>query len=152
VIKASSGLSDEEIEKMVQDAEANSAEDKKFEELVTARNSADGLVHATKKTLEEAGDKASDEEKEAITAAIAAVEEAIQSDDLEVIEAKTKELSEASTGLAQKMYEEAEAASAAAAGAEGAADGAGAAQDDAVDAEFEEVNEEAKEEVEEEEK
>jgi molecular chaperone DnaK len=147
VIKASSGLSDEEIEQMVQDAEANSAEDKKFEELVAARNTADGLVHATKKTLEEAGDKATDEEKEAINNAIAAVEEAIKSDDLAEIEAKTKDLTDASTGLAQKMYAEAEAAGAAAgAGGEGATDEASAAQDDAVDAEFEEVNEEAKEE------
>ena len=101
VIKASSGLSDEEIEKMIKDAEANSAEDKKFETLITARNSADGLVHATKKTLEEAGDKATDEEKDAINAAITSVEEAIKADDLEQIEKATKELTEASSGLAE---------------------------------------------------
>ncbi len=71
VIKASSGLSDEEIEKMIKDAEANSADDKKFEEMVMVRNTADGMIHATKKTVEEAGDKATDEEKEAINTAIA---------------------------------------------------------------------------------
>ncbi|HAO87870.1 MAG TPA: molecular chaperone DnaK, partial [Gammaproteobacteria bacterium] len=81
VIKASSGLSDEEIDKMVKDAEAHSADDKKFEVLITARNTADGLIHATKKTLEEAGDKASDEEKDAINNAITALEEALKSDD-----------------------------------------------------------------------
>ncbi|HIN90840.1 MAG TPA: molecular chaperone DnaK, partial [Porticoccaceae bacterium] len=82
IIKASSGLSDEEIEQMIKDAEANVAEDKKFEELITARNSADALVHATKKTLEEAGDKVTDEEKDAINTAVTAVEEAIKGDDL----------------------------------------------------------------------
>jgi molecular chaperone DnaK len=141
VIKASSGLSDEEIEKMIKDAEANSAEDKKFETLITARNSADGLVHATKKTLEEAGDKATDEEKDAINAAITSVEEAIKADDLEQIEKATKELTEASSGLAEKMYAEQ-----AAAGADGsnAGEGAEPADDEAVDAEFEEVKEDEK--------
>ena len=89
VIKASSGLSDEEIDQMIKDAEAHSADDKKFEELITARNTADGLVHATKKTLEEAGDKATDEEKDAINNAITALEEALKGDDLAEIEAKT---------------------------------------------------------------
>ena len=136
VIKASSGLSDEEIDQMVKDAEAHAADDKKFEELITARNTADGLVHATKKTLEEAGDKATDEEKVAINAAISAVEEVIKSDDLAEIEAKTKDLTEVSTTLAQKLYAEAEASP------EGEAAG-GSSHDDAVDAEFEEVEEEA---------
>jgi molecular chaperone DnaK len=148
IIKASSGLSDEEIDQMIKDAEANAAEDKKFEELITARNTADGLVHATKKTLEEAGDKATDEEKEAINTAVTAVEEAIKGEDLADIEAKTKELSDASTGLAQKMYAEQQAETE---GAEGAADAAsGSTNDDAVDAEFEEVDEEAEKETEEE--
>ena len=151
VIKASSGLSDEEIDQMVKDAEAHAADDKKFEELISARNTADGLVHATKKTLEEAGDKATDEEKAAINAAIAGVEEVIQSDDLAEIEAKTKDLTDASTTLAQKLYAEAEAQG----GSESEA-AAGSAHDDAVDAEFEEVEEEASadapEEVKEEEK
>ncbi len=144
VIKASSGLTDEEIEAMVKDAEAHSADDKKFEELITARNTADGLVHATKKTLEEAGDKATDEEKEAINSAISDLEEAIKSDDLAEIEAKTKALTEASGGLAQKMYAEAQ-ADGAAAGAEASDASAEAGGDDeAVDAEFEEVKEEDK--------
>jgi molecular chaperone DnaK len=141
VIKASSGLSDEEIDQMIKDAEAHSADDKKFEELITARNTADGLVHATKKTLNEAGDKASDEEKDAINNAISALEEALKGDDIAEIEAKTKDLTDASTNLAQKLYAEQQAAGAEA-GAE-ASDAAGGA-DDAVDAEFEEVKEEDK--------
>jgi molecular chaperone DnaK len=141
VIKASSGLSDEEIDQMIKDAEAHSADDKKFEELITARNTADGLVHATKKTLTEAGDKASDEEKDAINNAISALEEALKGDDIAEIEAKTKDLTDASTNLAQKLYAEQQAAGAEA-GAE-ASDAAGGA-DDAVDAEFEEVKEEDK--------
>lgn len=140
VIKASSGLSDEEIEQMVKDAEAHSADDKKFEEMVTVRNTADGMIHATKKTLEEAGDKASDEEKEAINTAIAELEEALKGDDKDAIEAKTTALTEASSALAQKMY--AEQAAAGEAGGEAADDAGGA--DDAVDAEFEEVKDEDK--------
>jgi molecular chaperone DnaK len=135
VIKASSGLSDEEIEQMVQDAEANAEADKKFEEMIQVRNTADGMVHATKKTLEEAGDKATEEEKTAIEAAITEVEEALKGDDKEVIEAATTKLTEASSGLAQRMYAEQ-----AAAGEQGAEQAEGAAQDDdVVDAEFEEV-------------
>lgn len=143
VIKASSGLSDEEIDKMVKDAEAHSADDKKFEVLITARNTADGLIHATKKTLEEAGDKASDEEKDAINNAITALEEALKSDDKDDIEVKTKDLTDASSNLAQKLY--AEQAAGAEAGSAGAAgDSAEAGADEAVDAEFEEVKEEHK--------
>jgi molecular chaperone DnaK len=143
VIKASSGLSDEEIEAMIKDAEAHSADDKKFEELITARNTADGLVHATKKTLDEAGDKATEEEKEAINKAIEELEAAIKSDDLAEIEAKTKALTEASGSLAQKMYADApSAADDAASAADDASDSKG--NDDAVDAEFEEVKEEDK--------
>ena len=141
VIKASSGLSDEEIDQMVKDAEAHSADDKKFEELITARNTADGLIHATKKTLEEAGDKATDEEKDAINNAVSALEEAVKSDDLAEIEAKTKDLTDASTGLAQKLYAE-QAQAEGAAGAEAEAGEAGqSTNEDAVDAEFEEVEE-----------
>jgi molecular chaperone DnaK len=138
VIKASSGLSDEEIDQMIKDAEANSADDKKFEEMVTVRNTADGMIHATKKTVEEAGDKATGEEKEAINTAIAELEEALKGDDKDAIEAKTTALTEASSALAQKMYADA----AAAEGAENAADAGG--EDDAVDAEFEEVKDEEK--------
>ena len=134
VIKASSGLSDEEIDAMVADAEANAAEDAKFEELVQARNTADGLAHAAKKTLEEAGDKASDEEKSAIEAAITKVEEVVQGDDKEAIDAAAKELSEASATLAQKLYAEQQAE-------EGQGEAAEQPADDAMDAEFEEVDE-----------
>ncbi|GAB5498503.1 MAG: molecular chaperone DnaK [Pseudohongiellaceae bacterium] len=144
VIKASSGLSDEEIEAMVKDAEAHSADDKKFEELITARNTADGLVHATKKTLEEAGDKASDDEKESIKKAIEELEEAIKANDLEQIEAKTKALTEASGSLAQKMHADQAQAGAEAGGAEAGEGGEQSENDDAVDAEFEEVKEEDK--------
>lgn len=135
IIKASSGLSDEEIEKMVKDAEAHAADDKKFEQLVTVRNTADGLVHATRKTLEEAGDKVDAAEKEKIEAAVLAVEEAIKTGDIEQIEAKTKELTEVSSGLAEKMYAEKQAG----ANAAGADSAQSAENDDAVDAEFEEV-------------
>lgn len=140
VIKASSGLSDDEIENMVNDAEANAAEDQKFEELVQARNAADGLAHTAKKTLEEAGDKASDEEKSAIEAAIAEVEEAVKGDDKEAMDTAANKLSEVSSTLAQKLYAE-QAAEGQTESPEGAADDAGGA-DDAVDAEFEEVKEE----------
>ena len=135
IIKASSGLSDEEIDAMVKDAEANAAEDHKFEEMVQARNTADGLAHSAKKTLEEAGDKASDEEKAAIEAAIKQVEEAVQGGDKEAIDEAAKVLSEASSGLAQKMYAEQAKASERPAGDESAGD-------DAMDAEFEEVKNE----------
>ncbi len=141
-IKASSGLTDDEIEKMVRDAEAHSAEDKKFEELITARNTADGLIHATRKTVQEAGDKASDEEKAAIESAIEKLEEAIKSDDLEAIEEGAKALTEASTPVVQKMYaEQAAQADDTAGEAESEPEKAG---DEAVDAEFEEVKEEEK--------
>ncbi|MDG2175342.1 MAG: molecular chaperone DnaK [Gammaproteobacteria bacterium] len=140
VIKASSGLSDEEVEKMVQDAESHVEEDKKFEELINARNQADGLVHATRKTLTEAEDKVEGDEKEQIETAITALEEALKGDDLAEIEAKTKELTDASTGLVQRMYAEAQAA---AEGEEATAE-PDAGPDDAVDAEFEEVKEDEK--------
>ena len=138
IIKASSGLSDEEIDAMVKDAEANAADDQKFEELVQARNTADGLAHAAKKTLEEAGDKASDEEKAAIEAGIKQVEEAVQGDDKDAIDEAAKVLSEASAGLAQKLYaEQAEA------GEQGEqSEGQQAPGDDAMDAEIEEVKDE----------
>lgn len=140
VIKASGGLSDEEIERMVKDAEAHAADDKKFEELVTARNTADGLIHATRKTLTDAADKVEADEKEKIESAITALEDALKTGDLEQIEAKTKELTEASSGLAQKMYAEQGGAAGAADAAEDAASGSeSGGSDDAVDAEFEEV-------------
>ena len=142
VIKASSGLSDEEIENMVNDAEANAAEDQKFEELVQARNTADGLAHAAKKTLEEAGDKASDEEKEAIESAIKEVEEAVKGDDKDAMDAAASKLTEVSSALAQKLYAE-QAAEAQAESPDGAAEDSGGSED-VVDAEFEEVKEDDK--------
>ena len=135
VIKASSGLSDDEIEKMVRDAEANAEADRKFEELVQVRNTADGLIHATKKTLQEAGDKATADEKTKIEAAIKDLEEALKGDNKDVIEAKTNALTEASSALAQKLYAE-QAQQGQAAGADA---GQQAKDDDVVDAEFEEV-------------
>ncbi|MDT8398481.1 MAG: molecular chaperone DnaK [Pseudomonadales bacterium] len=144
VIKASSGLTDEEIQKMVGDAEAHAAEDKKFEELITARNTADGLVHATRKTLAEAGDKVEAGEKEKIEAAMTALEEAIKADDLEAIKAGTKELSDASGAMAQRMYAEKEQAGGEAGGAQAEASAQGERHDDAVDAEFEEVKDDNK--------
>ena len=135
IIKASSGLSDEEIEKMVKDAEAHSEEDKKFEEMVGLRNQADGLIHGARKAVADAGDKASEEEKEAIETACKDLEESLQTDDKESIEAKIQTLSEASASLAQKMYAEQ------AQGAEGEGAAEDSAGDDAVDAEFEEVKE-----------
>ncbi len=140
-IKASSGLSDEEIDQMVADAEAHADEDKKFEELVQTRNQADHLVHATRKTLDEAGDKATDEEKESITKAVEELEEAAKGSDKDDIEAKIKALSEVSAPLAQKLYAEQAQQAEGAAGAEG---GEQAAGDDVVDAEFEEVDDDKK--------
>jgi len=134
VIKANSGLSEEEIEQMVRDAEANAEEDRKFEELATARNQGDQLVHATRKMLVEAGDKASDDDKAAIEKALGELELAIKGDDKAEIEAKIAAVSQASTPVAQKMYAEQPQ------GAEGQpADEQTQPGDDVVDAEFEEV-------------
>ncbi|WP_041523694.1 molecular chaperone DnaK [Gilvimarinus agarilyticus] len=140
VIKASSGLSDDEIDQMVQDAEANAEADKKFEQRVTTRNTLEGLIHATQKTLTEAGDKATAEEKSAIESAIAEAEEAVKGDDVEAMEAATTKLTEASGSLAQKMYAEQQGE----AGAEQQAGDSQQADDGVVDAEFEEVKEDDK--------
>ena len=142
-ITASGGLSDKDIENMVADAEANAETDAKFEELIASRNTCDGLVHAAKKTVEEAAEHASDEEKAAIEAAISEAGEALKADDKEAIDAAATKLTEATGPVAQKMYE------AQAAAAEGEAAGAGAEQaepagDDVVDAEFEEVKDDNK--------
>lgn len=133
VIKANSGLSEEEIQQMVRDAEANAEEDRKFEELAGARNQGDALVHATRKMITEAGDKATAEEKTAIEKAVGELEVAVKGDDKAEIEAKMNALSQASAPLAQKMYAEQAKAG------EGAPAGDDKAADDAVDAEFEEV-------------
>ena len=147
VIKASSGLSDGEIQQMVQDAEAHAAEDEKFAEMVSLRNQADGLVHAARKAVQDAGDKASEADKEAIESAAQGLEEALKQEDKAEIEAKIQALSEASAQLAQKMYAEQAQNAADAGGGDGdGADGAdGAAKGgDTVDAEFEEVKDEDK--------
>jgi molecular chaperone DnaK len=138
VIKASSGLSDEEVEKMVQDAEAHADEDRKFHELVSVRNTADALVHSTKKSITDLGDKLDADEKAKIEAAVVALEEAIKGEDKDDIEAKTAALTEASGKLAEQAYaENAEAGS--------APEGEQAqAADDVVDAEFEEVEDDKK--------
>ena len=135
-IKASSGLSEDEIEQMVKDAEAHAEDDKKFEELVQARNLGENLVHSCKKTLEEAKDKVEDAEKEAIEKGIADLEEALKADDKEAIDDKVKALSEASAPLAQRMYEE-EAKNKEASDQEDQNN-----DSDVVDADFEEVTEE----------
>ena len=142
VIKASSGLSDEEVDKMVKDAEAHADEDKKFHELVSIRNQADALIHATKKSMEELGDdKLEAGEKESIEAATKELEEAMKGDDKDAIEAKTKALSEASAKMAERLYAEKGQQAGAQPGADAAADAqANAGADDVVDAEFEEVD------------
>jgi molecular chaperone DnaK len=144
-IKASSGLSEEEIKHMVKDAEAHASEDKKFHELVEARNRADNLVHATSKSLKELGDKVSTNDKTAIEAAIEDLKQTIRSDDQAEIEAKTQTLAELSGKIAQQVYSQAGAG-----GNEGFTESAQSAaekskptknQADVVDAEFEEVKE-----------
>ena len=137
VIKASSGLSDEDIEKMVKDAEANAEDDKKFEELVKTKNNADMLVHATRKTIEESGDKLTDDEKSQVEDAVVELEKAITSENIESIEAATKGVNDVLTPLTQKLYTpEGESQSQDESSAENA--------DNTVDAEFEEVKEENK--------
>lgn len=147
VIKASSGLSDDEVNRMIKDAEAHADEDRKFNELAQARNQADNMIHAIRKSMTELGDdKLEAGEKDSIEAAIKELEEVMKGSDKEAIEAKTKTLTEASAKMAERLYAEKggdEAAAAAAAGAAGAgsSSGAGGQDDDVVDAEFEEVKE-----------
>jgi len=136
-IKSGSGLSEEEIESMVQDAEAHAEEDRKFHETVTARNSADAMVHATRSSMKDMGDKLDDDTRKNIESAIEGVEAAMKEDDKDAIDAATAKLTEA----AQVIYEQAAAEAQAQASAEGADGAAEAASDDVVDAEFEEVDE-----------
>ena len=142
-IQASGGLSEDEIEKMVSDAEANADNDKKFEELVNARNTADTLIHGCKKTLEESKDKVSEDEKSAIEAAISDLEEALKGDDKDNIEEKTKALTDASSSMAQRLYAEQQQESQ---GADQAndSDKQGSNEENVVDADFEEVKEESR--------
>ncbi len=141
-ITASGGLSDEDIEGMIADAEANAEADAKFEELIIARNTCEGLMHASKKTLEEAAEHATDDEKAAIEAAVSAAEEALKGDDKEAIDAAAAKLTEATSPVAQKMY----AAQAEAAQGEAGEQQGEPEEGDVVDAEFEEVKDEAKDE------
>mgnify|MGYP001296681647 FL=1 len=144
VIKASSGLSDEDIEKMVKDAEANAEDDKKFEELVKTKNNADMLVHATRKTIEESGDKLEEEEKNQVEEAVKSLEEAISTENMEGIESATKNLNDVLTPLTQKLYTQEN--------QEGQTDDGSSSDESSentVDAEFEEVKEEEKEKEEE---
>ena len=135
VIKASSGLSDEDIEKMVKDAEANAEEDKKFEGLVQAKNNADMLVHATRKTVDESGDKLSNDEKESIEKAVTDLENAIKEEDIDSIEASTKSLNDVLTPLSEKLYQAGE--------DQGVSEEPNNSDDEnTVEAEFEEVKEE----------
>ncbi len=134
-IKASSGLSDDEVDQMVKDAETHAEDDRKFHELIDARNQADGLIHATNKSLKDLGDKVSDDEKKDIEAAIEELQEAMKGDDKAAIEAKTQALGEKSGKLAERVYKEQGAQE----GAATAEAEAGATDDDVVDAEFEEV-------------
>ena len=139
VIKASSGLSDDDIEKMVKDAEANAEDDKKFEELVKTKNNADMLVHATRKTIEESEDKLSEDEKKQVEDAVVSLEEAIKSENIEAIESSTKSLNDVLTPLTQKLYKQE--------ASEGQAEPSPEneeSSDNTVDAEFEEVKEEEK--------
>jgi molecular chaperone DnaK len=138
VIKASSGLSEAEIKRMVSDAESHAEEDKKFRELVTARNKADATIHSVEKALKDVGEKASDDQKKAASDAVAAVKTAMSGDDREEIEKKTTELEQASTAIMQKMYEQS-APNAGASTDNGPAGHTQAPKDDVLDAEFEEV-------------
>jgi len=136
VIKASSGLSDDDIEKMVKDAEANAEDDKKFEELVKTKNNADMLVHATRKTIEESGDKLTDEEKSQVENSVVELEKAISSEDISAIETATKGVNDVLTPLTQKLYTQE--------GEDQQSEASAESSDNTVDAEFEEVKEEDK--------
>ncbi len=139
VIKASSGLSEDEIKRMVSEAEAHAAEDAKFRELIETRNQADALIHATEKSLSELGDKVSGEERAKIESAVADLREAAKGDSKSVIEAKLRTLSEASAGMAQRLYASQQG------GAEPSdAKAGGSESDNVVDAEFEEVKDDKK--------
>ena len=139
VIKASSGLSDDEVDQMIKDAEAHAAEDKKAHELVNAKNSAENMIHGAEKSIKDLGDKVDASEKAAAESAIAELKTALEGDDKENIEAKTQALTEAAGKIAEKAYAEQAQAEGAQPGAE-QAEGT-AADDDVVDAEFEEVKE-----------
>lgn len=152
-IQASSGLTDEEVQKMVKDAEVNAAEDRKFHDLIAARNQADNMIHAVTKSMKDAGDKVTADEKQSIERAVEALKEAMKTDDKDAIEAKTKDLTDASSKMAEKLYAQGQQEQPGAgqqgpggqAGPEGQAGQSGQQKaDDVVDAEFEEVKDEDK--------
>jgi molecular chaperone DnaK len=148
VIKASSGLSDDEIARMVKDAEAHADEDRRFHELVSARNHADSMIHATRKSMESLGEKVEPGEKERIDAAIRDLEDAMKSDDKDRIESLTRALSDASAKMAERLYAQPQGGPGGEAGGQGPGAGEGgggaAGKEDVVDAEFEEVKDEKK--------
>jgi molecular chaperone DnaK len=147
-IQASSGLSETEVEKMVKDAEAHAAEDHKFHELVMVRNQADNMVHAVTKSLKEAGDKVTADERQTIERALEALKEAMKTDDKDAIEAKTKELTEASGKMAERLYAQGQTEQGGGAGASSAGQAGAHSQEkkgeNVVDAEFEEVKDDNK--------
>jgi molecular chaperone DnaK len=143
VIKASSGLSDEEVDKMIKDAEAHAEEDRLAKEMVESRNMAENMIHASKKSIEELGDKVEDQEKTDVEAAIADVEEALKGDSKEAIDEKTTKLTEIAGKLAERVYQQSAEQGQAEAGA-GATEDSAESQDDVVDAEFEEVKDDDK--------
>ena len=145
VIKASSGLSDEEIEKMVKDAEAHAEEDRKAKELVEARNLAENMIHATRKSLADLGDKVEEKEKSEIEAAIKDLEEAVKGDNKDDIQDKTTKLTEVAGKLAERAYQEtADGAQAGGGNASDRGEGESARDENVVDAEFEEVDDDKK--------
>ena len=144
VIKASSGLSDDEVERMVKDAAAHAEEDKRFHQLITARNQADSMIHATRKSMTELGDKLEASEKASIEDAIKALEGVMKGDDKDAIEAKTRALAEASGKMAERLYAQKGAEDATEAGTHGSDKPSGGGGDDVVDAEFEEVKDDKK--------
>jgi molecular chaperone DnaK len=148
VIRASSGLNEEEIKRMVRDAEAHAEEDKRFRELVESRNKADGMIHAVEKALKDLGDKVSQEERAKVESALSDVRSALKGDDKDVLEKKTEALAQASAAIAQRAYAQTQGGPGAEAGAAGptgssgsagSASGGAGGKDDVVDAEFEEV-------------
>ncbi len=143
VIRASSGLSDEEIERMVKDAEAHAEEDRKFRELVDARNQADALIHAAEKSLADLGDEVEEDERKSVEEAIASLKQAVEGDDREAIDAGVATLTERSGKLAERAYRKAQAEEGQGQAASDGGGGASAA-DDVVDAEFEEVGDDKK--------
>jgi molecular chaperone DnaK len=154
IIKASSGLSEGEIAKMVKDAEAHADEDRRFHQLVAARNHADNMIHATRKSMAQIGDKMESGEKDDIESAIRDLEEGMKGDDKDRIESLTKALGDASAKMAERLYAQSGAQAGPQGGAPGAdagggshggaGGGSGGAHDDVVDAEFEEVKDNKK--------